>query len=56
MGALEIAGIIVTGFVGCAEFASVALVNPVIRRLPIDHRLTMERGLLTRSVGSCRWE
>lgn len=47
MGVLEIAAIIVTGFVGCAEFASVALVHPVIRRLPIDHQLTMERGLLT---------
>lgn len=36
----------VTGFVGCAEFASVCLVHPVIRRLPEDSQLVMEQGLL----------
>ena len=36
----------VTGFVGCAEFGSVALVHPVIRRLPVEQQLVMEQGLL----------
>jgi len=38
--------LLVTGFVGCAEFASVALVHPVIRRLPIEDQVVMEKGLL----------
>jgi len=36
----------VTGFVGCAEFGSVALVHPVVRRLPIESQVVMEKGLL----------
>ncbi|GAB2535027.1 anthrone oxygenase family protein [Brachybacterium huguangmaarense] len=39
--------LLVTGFVGCAEFASVALVHPVIRRLPEPSQVLMESGLLT---------
>lgn len=38
--------LLVTGFVGCAEFASVALVHPVIRRLPLPSQVVMESGLL----------
>ncbi|MDO5051631.1 MAG: DUF1772 domain-containing protein [Pseudoclavibacter sp.] len=40
------AALLVTGFVGCAEFASFALVHPVVRSLPADAQLAMERGLL----------
>ena len=38
--------LLITGFVGCAEFASVTLVHPVIRSLPLEHQMTMEKGLL----------
>ncbi|MGP6174178.1 DUF1772 domain-containing protein [Corynebacterium sp. A21] len=38
--------LLTTGFVGCAEFASVALVHPVIRRLSLPEQLIMEKGLL----------
>jgi hypothetical protein len=43
---LALATIVVVGFVGCAEFASVALVHPVIRRLDPDDQLVFEKGLL----------
>lgn len=46
MDVLLLALLLVTGFVGCAEFASVALVHPVIRRLPLEAQATMESGLL----------
>ena len=46
MNWLETATILVTGFVGSAEFASVALVHPVIRKLAPDDQLTFEKGLL----------
>lgn len=46
MDAIAVAAILVTGFVGSAEFASAALVHPVIRRLRTDDQLIMERGLL----------
>ena len=46
MNWLETATILVTGFVGPAEFASVALVHPVIRKLAPDDQLTFEKGLL----------
>lgn len=40
------AALLITGFVGCAEFGSFALVHPVIRTLPATAQLRMERGLL----------
>ncbi|RUP84431.1 DUF1772 domain-containing protein [Glutamicibacter protophormiae] len=46
MNWLETATILVTGFVGSAEFASVALVHPVIRKLAPGDQLTFEKGLL----------
>lgn len=36
----------VTGFTACAEFGSYALVHPVIRRLPQEHHIRVEQGLL----------
>jgi hypothetical protein len=36
----------VTGFAACAEFGSYAFVHQVIRRLPRDHHVTVEKGLL----------
>jgi len=36
----------VTGFAACAEFGSYAFVHPLIRRLPRDHHVTVEKGLL----------
>jgi uncharacterized membrane protein len=38
--------LVVVGFTGCAEFGSYAFVHPVIRRLPIEHHLVVEQGLL----------
>ena len=46
MDLLLLSLLLVTGFVGCAEFASVALVHPVIRRLPVEGQVVMEKGLL----------
>lgn len=46
MDALALAAVLVTGFVGSAEFGSAALVHPVIRRLKTDDQLIMEKGLL----------
>lgn len=40
------ATVLVSGFIGCAEFASATLVHPVIRRLDPDAQLVMEKGLL----------
>jgi uncharacterized membrane protein len=36
----------IVGFTGCAEFGSYAFVHPVIRRLPVEHHLAVEQGLL----------
>lgn len=36
----------VTGFISCAEFGSYAFVHPVLRRLPLTERITVEQGLL----------
>ncbi|MGO1949650.1 MAG: anthrone oxygenase family protein [Mycobacteriaceae bacterium] len=47
MNWLEIATILVIGFVGSAEFGSAVLVHPVIRRLEPDAQLIFEKGLLT---------
>ena len=46
MDAVALAAVLVTGFVGSAEFGSAALVHPVIRRLRTDDQLIMEKGLL----------
>ena len=46
MDAFVLATVLVTGFVGSAEFGSAALVHPVIRRLKTDDQLIMEKGLL----------
>lgn len=46
MDLLLLSLLLVTGFVGCAEFASVALVHPVVRRLPLESQVVMEKGLL----------
>lgn len=43
---LDTLSILIIGFVGSAEFASVALVHPVIRTLPADQQLVFEKGLL----------
>ncbi|UVI35019.1 DUF1772 domain-containing protein [Brevibacterium spongiae] len=46
MDALALAAVLVTGFVGSAEFGSAVLVHPVIRRLKTNDQLIMEKGLL----------
>lgn len=46
MSALAIAAVLVTGFVGCAEFGSASLVHPVIRQLDPTSQMIMEKGLL----------
>ncbi|MGB4777232.1 anthrone oxygenase family protein [Microbacterium sp.] len=46
MNWLELAAILVIGFVGSAEFGSAALVHPVVRKLTPDDQLTFEQGLL----------
>lgn len=46
MNLLELATLSVTGFVACAEFGSYAFVHPVLRRLPVSERITVEKGLL----------
>jgi uncharacterized membrane protein len=43
---LEFATLVVTGFTSCAEFGSYAFVHPVIRRLPPEHHVSVEKGLL----------
>lgn len=43
---LDTLSILIIGFVGSAEFASVALVHPVVRKLPDDQQLVVEQGLL----------
>jgi uncharacterized membrane protein len=46
MDVLGFAALVVPGFTGCAEFGSYAFVHPVIRRLPPEHHLAVEQGLL----------
>jgi hypothetical protein len=43
---LEFVTLAVTGFTSCAEFGSYAFVHPVIRRLPAEHHVFVEKGLL----------
>src|SRR5260370_7081172 len=42
---LEFIGLIITGFTPCAEFGSYAFVHPVIRGLPREHHISVEKGL-----------
>jgi len=42
----ELVTLVVTGFTSCAEFGSYAFVHPVIRRLPPEHHVAVEKGLL----------
>lgn len=46
MNVLELATLVITGFVACAEFGSYAFVHPVLRRLPSSPHLQVEQGLL----------
>lgn len=46
MDTLSTAAVAVSGFTACSEFASFAFVHPVVRRLPAEHHLTVEQGLL----------
>jgi hypothetical protein len=43
---LEFIGLVITGFTSRAEFGSYAFVHPVIRRLPREHHVSVEKGLL----------
>jgi len=43
---LEFVTLVVTGFTSCAEFGSYAFVHSVIRRLPPEHQVFVEKGLL----------
>lgn len=36
----------VVGFTACSEFGSYAFVHPVIRRLPTEHHIAVEKGLV----------
>ncbi|MGH3735546.1 MAG: hypothetical protein ACRDT6_07985 [Micromonosporaceae bacterium] len=38
--------LVVGGFTACAEFGSYAFVHPVLRRLPVEHHIDVEQGLL----------
>ena len=46
MKVLDFFTLFVVGFTACAEFGSYAFVHPVIRRLPLEHHLAVEQGLL----------
>ena len=46
MNLLELATLVVTGFMSCAEFGSYAFVHPVLRRLPQPERIAVEQGPL----------
>ena len=43
---LGLAALVVGGVTACAEFGSYAFVHPVIRRLPPEHHIAVEQGLL----------
>jgi uncharacterized membrane protein len=43
---LGFAVLVVVGFTACAEFGSYAFVHPVIRRLPPERHVAVEKGLL----------
>ena len=46
MDVLGFLALVITGFASCAEFGSYAFVHPVLRRLPGEHHLQVEKGLL----------
>ncbi|MQA82505.1 MAG: DUF1772 domain-containing protein [Streptosporangiales bacterium] len=46
MDYLGLSALVVGGFTACAEFGSYAFVHPVIRRLPVEHHIAVEQGLL----------
>ncbi len=46
MDILSFATLLITGFTSCAEFGSYAFVHPVIRKLPQQHHIFVEKGLL----------
>jgi uncharacterized membrane protein len=43
---IEFVTLFITGFTSCAEFGSYAFVHPVIRRLPPESHVNVEKGLL----------
>ena len=43
---LEFATLAITAFTSCAEFGSYAFVHPVIRQLPPEHHVYVEKGML----------
>ena len=44
MNTLEFLLLFITGFTSCAEFGSYAFVHPVIRRLPQEQHVLVEKG------------
>jgi hypothetical protein len=46
MDVLGLCVLVITGFSACAEFGSYAFVHPVVRRLPQQHHIEVEQGLL----------
>ncbi|MBD0289147.1 MAG: DUF1772 domain-containing protein [Flavisolibacter sp.] len=46
MDILGFTTLFITGFASCAEFGSYAFVHPVIRKLPQQHHIFVEKGLL----------
>jgi uncharacterized membrane protein len=46
MDSVAFVALIITGFTSCAEFGLYAFVHPVIRRLPQEHHIRVEQGLL----------
>ena len=46
MNTLEFLLVFITGFTSCAEFGSYAFVHPVIRRLPQEQHVLVEKGFL----------
>ncbi len=46
MDMLGFVSLVITGFTACAEFGSYAFVHPVIRELPGEQHVQVERGLL----------
>jgi hypothetical protein len=46
MDVLAFSVLVVVGFTACAEFGSWAFVHPTLWRLPKDHHLAVEQGLL----------
>jgi uncharacterized membrane protein len=46
MDILGFVALVITGFTACAEFGSYAFVHPVIRALPAEQHIQVEKGLL----------